>query len=231
MQTAETSPERRQPLSKERVIQTAVALADREGIDSLSMRRLAQALGVAAMTLYHYVPNKEELLDGMVEVVFAEIAVPASDGEWRTALRARAVSTRAALNRHPWAIGLLESRRTPGPESMRLHNDVLGCLREAGFSIELAVHAYSVQDAYIYGFAQQEKSVPFESPEEITAVIADQVKNVEESPDLGALADEYPYIAEVVVGHIATSGYDFRDEFEYGLDLILDALERRRLHA
>ena len=123
----------------------------------------------------------------------------------------------------------MESRVTPGYASIRLHDAVLGCLREAGFSIEMAIHAYSVQDAYIYGFAHQEKSVPFDTPDEIPGVVEQQVQHIEESPDLGDLAEQFPYIAEVVVGHVATSGWDFRDEFEYGLDLILEALERRRV--
>jgi len=224
-----TDQEAKQPLSKERVIQAAVELAASEGIEGLTMRRLAEELGVGAMSLYHYVPNKEELIDGMVDVVFAEIELPSiGDGDWQAAMRRRAISTRDALRRHRWAAGLMESRVTPGYASIRLHDAVLGCLREAGFSIEMAIHAYSVQDAYIYGFAHQEKSVPFDTPDEIPGVVEQQVQHIEESPDLGDLADQFPYIAEVVVGHVATSGWDFRDEFEYGLDLILEALERRR---
>jgi AcrR family transcriptional regulator len=137
---------RRAPLSKERVLETAVALAQREGLESLTMRRLADELGVGAMTLYHYVPNKEALLDGMVEIVFGEIELPSTDDDWKAALRRRALSTREALNRHRWAVGLMESRTTPGPNSLALHNAVLGVLREAGFSIELTIQAYSVQD-------------------------------------------------------------------------------------
>ena len=218
----------RSPLSTERVVHAAVELADREGIEGLSMRRLADVVGVAAMSLYHHVPNKEELIDGMVELVFAEIEPPTTDVEWRVAMRRRATSTRAALRRHRWAVGLMESRVRPGPANLRLHDAVLGCLRESGFSIEDAIHAYSVQDAYIYGFAQQEKGLPFDSPEEIPDVVEQQARHVEQDPRLGALADEFPYLAEVVLGHVATSGYDFGQEFEWGLDLILDALELRR---
>src|SRR5436190_5442381 len=156
----------REPLSKERVLGTAVALAARDGIDALSMRKLADELGAGAMSLYHYVPNKEELLDGMVDIVFGEIERPPTDVEWRAAMRRRAISTRETLNRHRWAVGLMESRATPGLASLRLHDAVLGCLREGGFSIEMAIQAYSVLDAYIYGFALQEKTVPFESAEE-----------------------------------------------------------------
>lgn len=121
----------------------------------------------------------------------------------------------------------MESRVRPGPESLRLHNDVLRCLREAGFSIELAIHANSVLDAYIYGFALQEKSVPFDSPDEVTDVIAEQVRHVEQDEEMAAFAEMYPHLAEVVVGHIAHSGFDFGQEFEYGLGLILEGLAAR----
>ena len=218
-------------LSTERVLQSALTLAQRDGIESLTMRKLAEELGVGAMTLYHYVPNKEKLLDGMVDLVFAEIELPTTDVDWKTALRRRALSTREALNRHRWAVGLMESRTTPGPASLGLHNAVLGCLREAGFTIEMTIQAYSVQDAYIYGFALQEKSVPFETAEESAAVAEEQYREYAELADerqLGELAAEFPYLAEVVAGHVAKVGYDFASAFEYGLDLILDALEQRR---
>ena len=220
----------RAPLSKERVLGTAVALAQREGIEALTMRRLADELGVGAMTLYHYVPNKDALLDGMVDIVFAEIELPTADVDWKTALRHRALSTRAALNRHRWAVGLMESRTTPGPNSLRLHDAVLGTLREAGFSIEVTIQAYSVQDAYIYGFALQEKALPFDDAQGGAAVAEAQYKEydeLEEERQLGELADAFPYLAEVVVGHVAKVGSDFATSFEYGLDLILEALERR----
>src|SRR5215208_2818747 len=230
---AETEPatEARPALGKERILRAAVALADREGFESLTMRKLAGSLGSGAMSLYHYVPNKEELLDGMIDIVFGEIELPSTDLDWKTALRRRALSTRAALNRHRWAVGLMESRATPGPASFALHDAVLGCLREAGFSIELTIHAYSVQDAYIYGFALQEKNLPFEDAEGSAAVAEAQVQDYaerEQEHQLAALADAFPYLAEVVAGHVAKVGYDFAEEFECGLDLILDALEKRR---
>ena len=213
------------------MLETAVALAQREGLESLTMRRLADDLGVGAMTLYHYVPNKEKLLDGMVEIVFGEIELPTTEVDWKIALRRRALSTREALNRHRWAVGLMESRTTPGPHSLRLHNAVLGVLREAGFSIEMTIQAYSVQDAYIYGFALQEKSIPFDDAEGAAAVAEAQYREydeLEEERQLGELADAFPYLAEVVAGHVAKVGYDFATAFEHGLDLILDALESRR---
>ena len=231
MKRPELGRETRVPLSKERVLQAAVELAARDGIESLTMRKLAEELGAGAMSLYHYVPNKEELLDGMVDIVFSEIELPPTDVDWKSAMRRRAISTREVLNRHPWAVGLMESRMTPGPASLRLHNAVLGCLREAGFSIELTIQAYSVQDAYIYGFALQEKSVPFESAEEAAAVAEEQVREfaeLAEERQFAALAEEFPYLAEVVAGHVAKVGHDFAAAFEYGLDLILEALEKRR---
>ena len=228
---SEPRTERRR-LSRERVLEAAVDLAQRDGIEALSMRRLAEELEVGVMTLYHYVPNKTELLDGMVDVVFAEIDPPPRDGDWRAAMRRRALSTRDALNRHRWAVGLMESRAMPGPASMRVHDAVLGCLREAGFTVEQTIQAYSVLDAYIYGFALQEKTVPFDSPEQGAAVAraqSDAYAELAVEQELGDLADEFPYLAEVVAGHVADVGFDFGSAFEFGLDLILDALERWRV--
>jgi AcrR family transcriptional regulator len=212
----------RAALSRDRVLATAVALADRHGLESLSMRKLADELGAGAMSLYHHVPNKEQLLDGMVDIVFGEIEPPSLELDWRTAMRRRALSTRAVLNRHRWAVGLMEGRMNPGPAGIRIREAILGCLREAGFSVEMTIQAYSVQDAYIYGFALQERSLPFESAEESTAVAEETTQHVAD------LAKDFPYLAEVVAGHVATVGYDFTAAFEYGLDLILDALEARR---
>jgi len=218
-------------LSKERVLRAAVELAARDGIESLTMRTLAGELGAGAMSLYHYVPNKDELLDGMVDIVFGELELPSTDADWKTAMRRRAISMREALNRHRWAVGLMESRATPGLASLRHHDATLGCLREGGFSIEMTIQANSVQDAYVYGFALQEKHLPFETAEESTAVVEEQVREFSELAEerqFGALAEEFPYLAEVVAGHVAKVGYDFAAAFEYGLDLILDALEQRR---
>src|SRR4051812_42212411 len=231
MPPPEPAPGSQPALSRERILQAALELADRDGLESLTMRRLAQELGVGAMSLYHHVPNKDELLGGMIELVFSEIEPPAIGGDWKQALRRRALSTRAALGRHRWAVGLMESRTTPGPASLRLHDAVLGCLREAGFSIELAIQAYSVQDAYIYGFALQERHLPFEDAEGAAAVAAAQVSEyaeLEQERQLTALAEAFPYLAEVVAGHVARVGYDFGSAFAYGLDLILDSLEQRR---
>ena len=172
------------------------------------------------MALHKHVRNKEELLDGMVDIVFDEFEDPSTEADWKGAMRSRAISAREALGRHPWAIGLMETRMNPGPANMRHHNAVMGCLREAGFSFEMAVHAYSVQDAYIYGFALQEKTMPFETPEESGGVIQSQAETV------GGL-DDFPYLVEVLT-NLPTAGYDYGVEFEWGLDLILDGLEGLR---
>jgi AcrR family transcriptional regulator len=217
---SEPSVEPRIPLTRERVFQAAVLLADARGIESLTMRALGEELGVEAMSIYHHVANKDELLDGMVDVVFGEIDPPTTDVDWKTAMRRRAISTRESLARHRWAVGLLESSTSPGPANFRLHNAVLECLREAGFSVENAVHAYSVQDAYIYGFALQERTLPVDAPGELAEAAASMRRQFS--------ADEYPYIAETITEHVTKSGYDFGDEFEFGLDLILDSLEPLR---
>jgi AcrR family transcriptional regulator len=231
MDRTEAATRARAPLTAERVLRTAVELADRGGLEALTMRKLAEELGVGVMSLYYYVPNKDELIEGMVELVFSEIELPSTDVDWKTAMRQRAVSTREALNRHRWAVGLMESNPLPGPQSFRVHNAVLGSLREGGFSIEMTIQAYSVLDAYIYGFALQEKTVPFETAAGAAAVATEQVREfaaVAEEQQSATLVAEFPYLAEVVAGHIAKLGYDFGHAFEYGLDLILDALEQRR---
>jgi AcrR family transcriptional regulator len=213
---------RRTPLSRERVLRAAVALADQGGFESLTMRKLAKELGVEAMSLYNHVANKDDLLDGMVDLVFAEIELPSTDGDWKTAMRARAVSTRDALNRHRWAIGLMEGRSSHGPANLSLHNAVLGCLRAAGFSLEMTVHAYSVQDSYIYGFALQESDMSSESPDDFAAEAQRQMHAYQ------AVLADYPHLVEVVGGYVAKAGYDYATEFLFGLDLILDGLDRLR---
>jgi len=207
---------KRVPLSKERIVKAAVALAGAGGFESLSMRRLAEELGTAPMSLYRHVANKEDLLDAMIDVVFGEMYPPAVGGDWKTELRERAVSARAALRRHPWGIGLMETRMHPGPASAVHHNATMGCLREAGFPFREAVHAYNLLDSYTYGFALQERTIPFETPEE-SAKMAKVI--------VGEQGDEYPYLAEVVV-ELGKRGYDYTEEFEFGLDFILDGLER-----
>ena len=204
------------PLTKERVMRAAVAIADREGIETVTMRKLAEALGVEAMSLYHHVANKDAILDGMVDIVFGEIDLP--NGEWKAAMRRRAISAREVLSRHRWAIGLMESRASPGLATLRHHDSVVGCLRRAGFSIVMAAHAFSVLDSYIYGFALQELNLPFSSTEELEQM-ADSI--MEQLP-----VDEFPYFTEMVVEHALKPGYAYAKEFRFGLELILDGLER-----
>ena len=213
----------RTPLTRQRVLRAAVALADRGGVGALSMRKLAQELGVEAMSLYHHVANKDDILDGIVDVVFGEIELPTGEAGWEAAMRRRAVSAREALRRHPWATGLMESRRTPGPANIRHHDAVLGVLRNAGFPVELAAHAYSLLDSYIYGFALQEASLPFHTPEE-TAEVAQEIMSA-------FPADQYPHLAEIATEHVLQPGYDYGNEFLYGLDLILDGLAMARAAA
>ncbi len=217
--TKRSSKKHRAPLTKERIVAAAVARADAAGLESCTMRKLAPELGVVPMALYKHVNSKDELLGAMVDVVFEEFHDPAIGGAWRTELERRAISSREALNRHRWAVGLMESGMNPGPASQRHHNAVMGCLREAGFPFAMAVHAYSVQDAYIYGFALQEKTMPFDSAEESGEVVKAQAEA------LDAFAG-YPYLIEVLE-NLPRAGYDGAAEFKWGLGLILDGLERQ----
>ncbi len=204
-------------LSRDRIVRCAVAVADAGGFECLSMRALAQQLGTAPMSLYRHVANKEDLLDGMVDVVFSEMYPPGIGDDWKAELRKRGVSAREVLRRHPWAVGRMEGRLNPGPASAEHHNATMGCLREAGFPFRHAVHAYNLLDAYTYGFALQEKTIGFETPEESAEMAKTTIG--EESP--------YPYLAEIVA-EFAKQGYDYTDEFEFGLDFILDGLEELR---
>jgi AcrR family transcriptional regulator len=210
----------RSRLSKERVLSAAMAIADRGGLPGLTIRSLAKELGAKPMSVYYYVASKDELLDSLVDVVFEEIELPDPKGDWREEMRRRAVSARARLKQHPWAIGLLESRTSPGPATLRHHDVVLACLRHAGFSLELTAHAYALIDSYVYGFALQEASLPFEGPDSVGEVA---------EPIMTLMATgEYPTMVEMATTYYLRPGYDFADEFEFGLDLILDGLERRR---
>jgi AcrR family transcriptional regulator len=212
--------ERRIPLTRQRVLQTALGLADQGGLESLSMRKLGQELGVEAMALYHHFANKDEVLDGIVDLVFAEIELPPGGRDWKGEMRRRAVSLRDALARHRWAIGLMESRRNPGSANLRHHDAVIGSLRSGGFDMEMAAHAYSVLDGYIYGFALTKMNLPFD-PSDDVAEVAETM--LEPFP-----VNEYPNLVAFITEHAMKPGYDFGDEFEYGLDLILDGLEHRQ---
>ena len=211
----------RTPLSRERVLRTGVTFADQNGIASLSMRKLGEALGVEAMSLYNHVANKDALLDGMVDLVFGEIDLPAGGADWKPAMRERAQSARQALQRHPWAIALMSTRISPGPATLRHHNAVIGSLRAAGFSVAMTAHAFSALDSYIYGFALQEATLPLGDTEEETVEVAQAM--MAQVP-----ADEYSHLTEFTTEHVLRPGYDYGDEFEFGLDLILDGLEKIR---
>ncbi|MBC6450099.1 TetR/AcrR family transcriptional regulator [Actinokineospora xionganensis] len=212
-----TDPPRRPALSKELVLHTAVALADETGAGVPSMRKLAERLGVEAMSLYHHFRNKDLILDGMVDLVFAEIELPSDDADWRPAMRERAASMRDALMRHPWAISLMDSRTNPGHATLRHHNAVIGSLRSGGFSISGAAHAFSVLDSYVYGFTLQQLSLPFTSSAELEDVAGSVLNQLP--------GDEFPHLAEMIAEH--TRIPDYTKEFEIGLDLILDGLGRQ----
>ncbi|MEV6596076.1 TetR/AcrR family transcriptional regulator [Actinoplanes sp. NPDC051346] len=204
------------PLSRERVLRAAVAVADEGGLGSLTIRSLARELGVKPMSVYHYVANKDEILDGVVDLIFGEMEVPSPGGDWRAEIHRRATSARRVLSSHPWAIGLLDSRTAPGPATLRHHDATIGVLRGAGFSVKLSAHAYALLDSYIYGFALQEAALPFRGP--------DTAAEVTETIMQGFSGDEYPNLVEMATEHILRPGYDFGDEFEFGLNVILDAL-------
>jgi AcrR family transcriptional regulator len=216
--TANADAKRRMPLRRERLLHGAIAIADTAGIAALTMRSLAQELHVKPMTLYHYVANKEEILDGIIDVVFSEIELPPVDAEWRPAMRHRALSARSVLARHPWAIPLMESRTNPGPATLRQHDAMIGTLRRAGFSMQMTAHAYSLLDSYVYGFALQEAALPFDRP--------DTAPDTTEAILVRFPSDEYPHLADLATEHVLQPGYDYGDEFEYGLDFILDGLDK-----
>jgi predicted RNase H-like nuclease len=206
----------RTPLSRARVVDEAMALADEHGLAALSMRALAGRLGVEAMSLYHHVAGKEALLDSMVDAVFGQLHLPVVGADWRAELRARSVSGRSVLLRHRWAVGLMDSRRTPGPENLRHHDAVLGCLAAQGFSLVAAGTAFALLDAHLYGFMQQEVSLPFENEADLAALGAELL-----GPEVRAA---YPHFTAFAQGRALQPGYSFGNEFEVTLDLVLGAL-------
>jgi len=207
----------RHRLSRERVLRTAIRRADQGGLEGLSMRTLAEELEVAPMALYRHVANKDDLIDAMIDVIFSEIGLPSGGDDWKTAMRQRALSLRDVLARHRWAIGLMESRRSPGPANLRHHDAVIGRLRAAGFDVGMAAHAYSLLDSYIYGFALTKVNLPFQTAEQV----ADMAQSMLEPFPV----NEYPNLVEFLSEHVMQPGYDYGDEFAYGLELILDGLE------
>ncbi len=204
-------------LSREKVLDAAIALADRDGIDSLTIRALADSLGTKPMSLYHYVDGKDALLSAMIEAVFAEMELPPVDLPWREAIRRRCVSARESLVRHAWAVPLLESGAAPGPASLRHHEAVLATFGRAGFPLPLMAHAYAILDAFVYGFALQEANVLVQGGEG-SAEVAGEIAQAFDPA-------EYPTLMRLAIEHVMQPDYAFGASFEYGLDLLLDGLE------
>lgn len=207
----------RPALTRERVIEAATAMADAIGVDALTIRKLANELDVTPMAIYHHVPNKESIIDGMVDLVFSEIELPPTDVEWRTAIRRRSASARQVLTQHRWAAPLMESRRTAGQATLRHHEATLDCLRNGGHSVEMSAHAYALIDAFIYGFALLEANLPATGGQDM-ADLAESI--IDPLP-----ADLYPRLIELTTEHVLKPGYNFGDEFDFGLDLILNGLQ------
>lgn len=218
MKSVSGSPQERVPLSRERVLRGALAVADAGGIGSLTIRSLAHELGVKPMSVYHYVANKDEIIDGIVDLVFSEIELPRAGGDWRSEIRRRAISARRVLRCHPWAIGILQSRTSPGDATLRHYDAIIATLRLAGFSVEMTAHAYALLDSYVYGFALSEAALPINGPETVTEVAEQMMEQFS--------AEAYPHLVEFSIQHILKPGYDFGNEFEFGLSVILDGLTR-----
>ncbi len=209
---------KKQRLSAERVLDGAMTLADEIGVDAFTIRKLADALDTKPMTIYHHVPSKDAIVDGMVDRVFAEIDRPPTGLHWKPAIRHRCLSARAVLSRHRWAAPLMESRTDPGPETLGHHDAVLGCLRGGGLSLAMTAHAYALLDSYVYGFALQEANLPATGGADMADLAASLIEPLPEGT--------YPHLTEFTTEYVLQPGYDFRMEFEFGLDLILDGLER-----
>ena len=210
-------PPPRPALSTQRVIDAASRVADASGLAGVSMRSVGRELEVEAMSLYHHVASKDALLDGLADWVFERIDTPSPSGPWRAEMDRRAHSARTVLGAHPWGLGLIESRRSPGPATLRHHDAVIGCLRAAGFTVALAAHAFSVPDAYVYGFVLTEVNLPFQPGERAEDFVA----------DLGPIRTHYPHLAEMVAEQIVGRDYQYGNEFDYGLTLVLDGIEAR----
>jgi len=207
----------RVPLARELVLHTALMMVDEGGIESLSMRLLGAKLGVEAMSLYNHVKNKEEILDGVLDLVIEEITVPSEAADWRSAMTERAVSALGAFNRHRWACALIESRVSASTSRLRYFDTIIGTLHRAGFSLELAAHAFSILDCYIYGFGLQNSSMVSNSDASYETQAETFHKNIP--------AESYPYLTNLTE-LIMRTGYDEKADFEFGLKLILDGLER-----
>jgi AcrR family transcriptional regulator len=211
---------RRKPLNRERILETAVAFADEQGIDALSMRKLGQSVGYEAMSLYNHVTNKDDLLDGMLDLVLAEMEPPAQDGGLST-IRAAALSAHEALKRHPWAAGLLMAPARVRPARLEFMDRLLGALRNAGFSAETTYHAYHALDAHIVGFSLWQSTHDFSLPEEIDDDLRGFLDRI-------IPVETYPYLHEHGLQHLEDGAYKNVSAFEFALDLLLESLERLR---
>lgn len=211
----------RAPLNLERTLQVALVIADDDGLEAVTMRRLARELGVEAASLYHHISGKNQILDGLVEAVAAEIERPKPSTDWRAAISERAHHTRAGLRRHPWAVSLMASRTSPGPATLGLLETGIRCFREDGFSVLQAAHAISVVDSYVHGFVLQEVNLPFRDESELAAMTAAIMETFPVS--------EFPYLFEMTVEHVLKPGYVYGKEFDSGLKVVLDGLAA--LHA
>lgn len=211
---------RRPKLDLDRIVEASVTVADRGGLAEVSMRHVGAELGVEAMSLYHHVAGKEALLDALADWYFTQIELPVVGAPWRAAMVGRAVSARDVLTEHPWALGLVESRRTPMPALLRHHDAVLGCLRGDGFTVALAAHAFSAIDAYVYGFVLTELNLPMEVGEDTEAFVAQLEASI--------ALDDYPHLLEMITEQVKGRGYAYGDEFLFGLDLVLDSVDRHR---
>lgn len=211
----------RTPLSVARIVAAAVRLADESGLPAVTMRRVGRELGVEGMAIYHHLAGKEALYDELGEWVSAQIELPREDRPWREAIREHAISLRAVLTSHPWALSIVDSRRAPGPSTLRRIDAVVGCLRRSGFSLSLTSHAMSLLDAYVYGFALTERNLPFDPTTGASEFAA----------GVDVEGRDHPHLAALVGELVGDGDYSFSAEFERGLDTLLDALERLRAGA
>jgi AcrR family transcriptional regulator len=217
--------ERRAPLTRDRVLRAAIDLADREGIEAVSMRRLGQELGVEAMSLYNHVANKEDVLDGVVDLIVGEIDPASVEGDWKAAVRGRILSARRAMLRHPWASTVITSRIQPSPVMMKYMDSVGGMMLAGGFSVDLMHHAFHTLGSRVLGFSQElfDDSSEMDQSPEMQALLLSQMRA--EYPSITAIVEQISHDDATVVG----SGCDDQFEFEFALDLTLDGLERLRL--
>lgn len=207
----------RPALTRDRILDGALALADEVGMERFTIRRLADRLDTKPMSIYHHVPSKDEIVDGMVDRVFDQIELPSEDLEWREAIRLRCLSARAVLGRHPWAPPLMESRSSPGPAMLRHHDAMLAVLRRGGLSWELTAHGYAMLDSFVYGFALEEANLPGGGGPEM-------VEHADGLLEEGLAG--YPTLAAFTTDWVLRPGYSFGASFEFGLDLIVDGLAR-----